>query len=155
MQVRRRKGAVVVAVAVVASVLGGAPGALADPGTPTGPGATSADRAGGRGNRAGAVQPSVWPRPHVMSPRKGAVTVGDDVALVTAGADEDADPYALDALRDLLRDAGARRVTEVRDGEPLPAGGSLVVRAGGPGADRALRALGAGDRGDLPGGGYR
>ncbi|MEU1015559.1 beta-N-acetylglucosaminidase domain-containing protein [Streptomyces sp. NPDC005898] len=155
MQVRRRKGAVVVAVAVVASVLGGAPGALADPGTPTGPGVTSPHRAGGRGNRAGAVQPAVWPRPHVMSPRKGAVTVGDDVALVTAGGDEDADPYALDALRDLLRDAGARRVTEVRDGEPLPAGGTLVVRAGGPGADRALRALGAGDRGDLPAGGYR
>ncbi|MEU8956127.1 beta-N-acetylglucosaminidase domain-containing protein [Streptomyces sp. NPDC048518] len=150
MQLRRRKGAAAVAVAVIAGALGGAPGALAapgPPGTPARPDApvTSPDA----DSRAGL--PSVWPRPQSMSAAGSAVTVGDDVVLVTPGAD----PYALRTLRALLRGAGARRITEVRDGDPLPAGGALVVRAGGTGAEPALRSLGVRERGDLPSGGYR
>ncbi|WP_339129382.1 beta-N-acetylglucosaminidase domain-containing protein [Streptomyces sp. f51] len=86
----------------------------------------------------------------------------------------DLDPYALEALRALLRQAGARTITTARDGDTLPAH-ALVVRLGtdpantggrGPGSfgsartasgslERALTALGAAPRADLPSGGYR
>ncbi|MFK4064703.1 beta-N-acetylglucosaminidase domain-containing protein [Streptomyces sp. NPDC029674] len=156
MQLRRRKGAAAIAVAVIAGTLGGAPGALAAPGAPGRPGvpATSPDDDAKAGRKSDSGLPSVWPRPQSMSAAGTTVTVGDDVVLVTADG-ADSDPYALEALRALLRDAGARRITEARDGDPLPAGGTLVVRAGGTGADRALRSLGARERGDLPAGGYR
>ncbi|MFE0177786.1 beta-N-acetylglucosaminidase domain-containing protein [Streptomyces sp. NPDC059002] len=149
MQLRRRKGAAAVAVAVIAGALGGAPGALAAPAAPGRPGtpATSPDR-----DPASDGLPPVWPRPQSMSAAGAAVTVGDDVVLVTG---DDPDAYAVEALRTLLRDAGARRITEVRDGAPPPAGRTLVVHADGAGADRALRSLGARERGDLPAGGYR
>ncbi|MEV0121906.1 beta-N-acetylglucosaminidase domain-containing protein [Streptomyces sp. NPDC050703] len=158
MQLRRRKGAAAIAVAVIAGALGGAPGALAAPGGPGAP-ATSPDAVSGE-REAAPELPPVWPRPQTMDAAGSAVTLGDDVVLVTAadGARSgraDSDPYALKALRDVLRDAGVRRVTEVRDGDPLPAGSTLVVRAGGSGAALALRALGARERADLPPGGYR
>ncbi|MEV5975560.1 beta-N-acetylglucosaminidase domain-containing protein [Streptomyces sp. NPDC052114] len=152
MQVRRRKGAAAIAVAVIAGALGGAPGAVAAPGAPGAP--VASPDAGTTGREAGSGLPPVWPRPQSMSAAGTSVTVGDDVVLVTAD-EEHADPYALAALRDLLREAGARRITEARDGAPLPAGGALVVRVGGGGADRALRSLGVRERGDLPDGGYR
>ncbi|MCF3123645.1 beta-N-acetylglucosaminidase domain-containing protein [Streptomyces arenae] len=152
MQLRRRKGAAAVAVAVIAGALGGAPGAVAAPG---GPGVPAASPDGRGDDRAtGSAPPSVWPRPQSMGTAGASVTVGDEVVLMTADG-EHADPYALEALRAVLRDAGARRITEARDGAALPAGGALVVRVGGSGADRALRSLGAGERGDLPDGGYR
>ncbi|MEU5687105.1 hyaluronidase [Streptomyces venezuelae] len=154
MQLRRRKGAAAVAVAVIAGALGGAPGALANPGAPGGPGApvTLPDGDTTTGSRL----PSVWPRPQSMTASGTAVTIGDDVVLVVPHGDHgDHDPYAVKALRDHLHATGARRVTEVRDGDPLPTGTALVVRAGGVGADRALRSLGARERGDLPRGGYR
>ncbi|QES41658.1 hyaluronidase [Streptomyces venezuelae] len=157
MQLRRRKSAAAVAVAVIAGALGGAPGALADPGAPGAP-VTLPDGDTTTGSRL----PSVWPRPQSMTASGTAVTIGDDVVLVVPRGDRndhgdhgDHDPYALKALRDHLHATGARRVTEVRDGDPLPAGNTLVVRAGGTGADRALRSLGARERGDLPKGGYR
>ncbi|QEU97635.1 hyaluronidase [Streptomyces kanamyceticus] len=145
-QFRRGKGAAAVAVAVIAGALGGAPGALAAPPAPGTP-ATSPDD-----DRANDGLVPVWPRPQSTIAAGTAVTIGDDVTVI---ADADTDPYALDALRTLLRDAGARRITEVRDGAPPPAGRSLVVHADGAGADRALRSLGARARGDLPAGGYR
>ncbi|MEU7582229.1 beta-N-acetylglucosaminidase domain-containing protein [Streptomyces sp. NPDC041068] len=161
MQLRRRNGAAAIAVAVIAGALGGAPGALAAPGAPGRPGVPAAfpDDDGRDDRKSDSGLPPVWPRPQSMDAAGNAVTVGDDVVLVTADpartAADDSDPYALEALRALLRDAGARRITEVRDGAPLPEGRSLVVRAGGVGADRALRSLGARERGDLPAGGYR
>ncbi|MGW2228856.1 beta-N-acetylglucosaminidase domain-containing protein [Streptomyces formicae] len=154
-QFRRGRGAAAVAFAVIAGALGGAPGALA---TPTAPGRPGTPAASPDDDRANDALPPVWPRPQSTSATGTAVTVGDDVTLVTGtDADSDAgtDPYALDALRTLLHDAGARRITEVRDGAQLPAGRALVVHTGGPGADRALRSLGARARGDLPAGGYR
>ncbi|MFE6158914.1 beta-N-acetylglucosaminidase domain-containing protein [Streptomyces sp. NPDC056486] len=160
MQLRRRKGATAVAVAVIAGALGGAPGAVAAPGLPgkPGPPATSADddREGDQesdGRETDGALPPVWPRPQAMSTAGTPVTVTDEVVLVTGRAP---DPYAMDVLRALLHDAGARRITEVEDGDQLPAGsGNLVVRAGGARADEALRTLGARDRRDLPSGGYR
>lgn len=113
--------------------------------------------------------PAVWPRPQWMRSGGRAVRVSDDVVLVT-DHDRHTDPYALDALRALLRDAGARRITEVSDDARLPGGTGLVVRAGadtsnsgfpasshGPASPLAdaLRGLHAPDRGDLPSGGYR
>ncbi|MER5177176.1 beta-N-acetylglucosaminidase domain-containing protein [Streptomyces sp. NPDC002896] len=115
--------------------------------------------------------PAVRPLPQSMQPRGPAATITDDVTLA---APVGTDPYALRALRALLRKAGVRRITEVRDGAALPAGRGLVIRAGEeaartsarPGAahprggsadvENTLRALGvAAERGELPAGGYR
>ncbi|MEV0320337.1 beta-N-acetylglucosaminidase domain-containing protein [Streptomyces sp. NPDC050658] len=154
MQLRRRKGAAAVAVAVIAGSLTAAPGAIAAPGIPGRPStpATTPDTDDGN-------LPPVWPRPQSMTAAGASVAVTDEVVLVTGHAP---DPYAVEALRTLLRDAGAREITEVKDGDRLPAdrlpaGGDnrLVVRVDGTGADQALRGLGARDRRDLPDGGYR
>ncbi|MFC7305484.1 beta-N-acetylglucosaminidase domain-containing protein [Streptomyces monticola] len=151
MQVRRRKGAAAIAAAVIGGLIGSAPGAYAAPQDPDLPGLDAPDR-----EDAGAL-PDVWPRPQSVRATGGAVTIGPDVFLLT---DEGADPHAVRALRTVLRDAGARRVTEVADPAELPARG-LVVRAGEAargdrsGAEAALRALKAPERGDLPRGGYR
>lgn len=151
MQLRRRKGAAAIAVAVIAGALGGAPGAVAAPGLPGKPGTPATSPDDDRESDGGL--PPVWPRPQSMTAAGSPVTVTDEVVLVTG---KDPDPYAMDALRALLRDAGAREITEVADGGRLPAGGGkLVIRVGGIGADQALRTLGARPRGDLPSGGYR
>ncbi|WP_242585022.1 beta-N-acetylglucosaminidase domain-containing protein [Streptomyces sp. MST-110588] len=80
-----------------------------------------------------------------------SVPLSESVTVVAA---PDADPYAMDALRTLLRDAGVRTVREAQPGGPLPADGP-VLRVGGQQAQDALRALRAPARGDLPSGGYR
>lgn len=154
MQLRRRKGAAAIAVAVIAGALSGAHGAVAAPGLPGKPGtpATSPDD----DRESDGSLPPVWPRPQSMTTAGTQVTVTDEVVLATG---RNPDPHAMDALRALLRDAGARNITEVTEaeaGDPLPAsGGRLIVRADGAGADQALRTLGARARGDLPSGGYR
>ncbi|MFG2647041.1 beta-N-acetylglucosaminidase domain-containing protein [Streptomyces sp. NPDC048436] len=160
MQLRRRKGAAAIAVAVIAGALSGAPGAIAAPGVP-GPGSGSGSGKPGTpatspddDRTSDGTLPQVWPRPQSMTTAGTAVTVTPEVVLVTGHAP---DPYAVDALRTLLHDAGARTITEVEDGGQLPAGAAngLVVRADGTGADQALRSLGARDLRDLPSGGYR
>ncbi|NEE15701.1 hypothetical protein G3M58_55705, partial [Streptomyces sp. SID7499] len=70
-----------------------------------------------------------------------AVPLGSEATLVAA---PDADPYAVEQTRSLLRGAGVRTLHE-----SLPGGGP-VVRVGGSGAADALRALRAPDRTDLP-----
>lgn len=93
--------------------------------------------------------PAVWPRPQSLTAAGPAVRLGDRVTLV---ADEDADPYALAALRGLLAAAGVRTVHE-----GLPGAGP-VVRVSGPSgeaAQEALAAFGVAERADLPYGGYR
>ncbi|MFI8187448.1 beta-N-acetylglucosaminidase domain-containing protein [Streptomyces sp. NPDC085946] len=133
MQPRRGKRAAALAFAVVAGTLGAAPSAAAAPPVP-GPAASPADPAGT------AADVPVWPRPHVLRGRSAPVPVTAEVALLTDAA---ADPYAVEALRDLLRRAGARRITS----SPA-APGALVVRArtDAPGGDA---------RHALPPGGYR
>ncbi|MEU9134785.1 beta-N-acetylglucosaminidase domain-containing protein [Streptomyces sp. NPDC048404] len=200
MRLGRGKGVTALAFAVVASTFGTVPAAVA---ATHGPAASADDR-----ESAGSQVPAVWPRPQSLRANGPAVTVTDEVVLVTpapgtsaarpvspAGSyapgtpltpyapgvsvdaytpDSDLDPYALEALRALLRRAGARTITTARDGDALPAH-ALVVRLGTEPADtgragagsftgaraasgsleRALTALGAAPRADLPSGGYR
>ncbi|MGA6169878.1 beta-N-acetylglucosaminidase domain-containing protein [Streptomyces sp. NPDC012600] len=141
MRFGRRKQATAVAVAVIGGLLGPlAPAATAAPADPGKPPATSPDRA------VGAQVPSVWPRPQSIKSTGPALPLGTEATVI---ASADADPYAVEQLRSLLRAAG---VTTVH--ESLPGRGPLI-RVGGPGAGEALRALRAPDRADLPSGGYR
>ncbi|WP_371659999.1 beta-N-acetylglucosaminidase domain-containing protein [Streptomyces sp. NBC_00280] len=139
----RGKGAVALVFAVVAgATLGPAPEAVA---APPSPGSSSADRST---EESASALPSVWPRPQSLRASGGGpVAVTDEVALVT---DAEADPYTVEGLRALVREAGARPVTAA-----VAAPGALTILVGGDAADRALTALGAGPRADLPSGGYR
>ncbi|MFE7319012.1 beta-N-acetylglucosaminidase domain-containing protein [Streptomyces sp. NPDC057555] len=139
-------GTTALAAAVITGLLGGAPAAQA---APPGPAAGTPDQPG-RPTDAG-TPPAVWPRPQSLQQLGAAVPLGPTAVLVAAPG---TDPYALDALRGLLRDAGVRGVREAAPGDRLPAGGPVLLVGGGP-ADDALRALRAPARGDLPSGGYR
>ncbi len=132
------------AAAIIGGLLGPAPSAVAAPapGRPEVPSAAESPETSAGG------LPPVWPRPQSLRAAGPPVTVSTVVTLV---APADADPYALGVLRSALRAAGARTVTDADPGDRLPADG-LVVHAGGPSADDALRAPA---RGDLPSGGYR
>ncbi|MFC8224418.1 beta-N-acetylglucosaminidase domain-containing protein [Streptomyces sp. NPDC057287] len=141
MQLGRRRHATAVAVAVIGGLLGPfGPAAAAAPVGPAGPAATSPDRADE------ARLPSVWPRPQSMKASGQPVPLGSEVTLL---ADAQADPYAVDALRALLRESGVRTVHG-----SLPGRGP-VIRLGGTDAGRALRVMHAPERADLPSGGYR
>ncbi|MFD4025332.1 beta-N-acetylglucosaminidase domain-containing protein [Streptomyces sp. NPDC058576] len=146
MRIGRRRQATAVAAAVIGGLLGSvsvAPAAAAAPAAPTEPGRPVADAP----DRADSARtPSVWPRPQSMRTTGRAVPLGSEATLVAA---PDADPYAVEQARDLLRSAGVRTLHE-----SLPGDGP-VVRLGGNGAGEALRALRAPDRADLPSGGYR
>ncbi|MGW1736383.1 beta-N-acetylglucosaminidase domain-containing protein [Streptomyces sp. NPDC001999] len=141
MRLRHRKHATAVAVAVLGGLLStGTPAAFAAPSDPGSPAVTTPDR-----TDEGAL-PTVWPRPQTIKASGTAVPLSTEVTLV-AGAH--ADPYAVDAARQVLRDAGVRTVHEA-----LPGRGP-VIRLGGDGAQDALRTLRAPERADLPSGGYR
>ncbi|MFJ8671543.1 beta-N-acetylglucosaminidase domain-containing protein [Streptomyces sp. NPDC093589] len=142
----RVAGTTALAAAVIGGLLGGVPSAQAAPADPTLGTPDRPDRPAGAER-----PPAVWPRPQSLRELGAAVPLGHEAALVAA---PDTDPYALDVLRGLLRDAGVRTVREVTPDAPLPAGGP-VIRVGGEGAGAALRALRAPARGDLPAGGYR
>ncbi|MER8042948.1 beta-N-acetylglucosaminidase domain-containing protein [Streptomyces sp. NPDC094032] len=151
----RRRTATAVAVAVIGGLLGaGVPGAAqAAPDAPTtrvSPVAPVAPlSAVSPVSPASPVSPvSVWPRPQSLTAEGDALALGSEVTLLAA---PDADPYALAALREVLRAAGVRTVHEA-----LPGRGP-VIRAGedAPGAREALGALRVAGRGDLPDGGYR
>ncbi|MER6983350.1 beta-N-acetylglucosaminidase domain-containing protein, partial [Streptomyces carpinensis] len=139
MQVRHGKGAVALAFAVVAGTLTAAPAAVAAPPVP----GTSPAPDTGTSPVSASPAVAVHPRPQSLRTTGGAVTVTDRVALA---ADATADPYALEALRALLRGAGARTVTDLTDGDRVPTG-ALVVRA------RTERPHGDPHRA-LPSGGY-
>lgn len=167
MQLRGRKRSAAAAVAVIGSLLGGAVaaaprGASAAPSVPAAPGTRAMDPASGAAGpvldpRAEAVRtpaegPAVWPRPQSMTADPAReVPLGAEAVLV---APSDADPYALQVVRDALRGAGVRTLHERAPGAPLPER-VTVVRLQGPDAQEALRALGAAEAGDLPDGGYR
>lgn len=143
MRFGRSRQATAVAVAVIGGLLGSvsvAPAATAAPDDPGKPSVGSADRADRE------RPPSVWPRPQSLKATGPAVPLGAEATLLAA---PDADPYAVEQTRSLLRGAGVRTLHE-----SLPGRGP-VVRLGGPGAGEALRALRAPDRADLPSGGYR
>ncbi|MCX4980934.1 beta-N-acetylglucosaminidase domain-containing protein [Streptomyces sp. NBC_00572] len=171
---RRKRTATAVAAAVIGGLLGGAvpgsaqavpkagplaptapraPLAPGDPATPTGPATpTAPSPTASSSTTADAVTPrvpAVWPRPQSLTGSGPAVRLGDEVTLL---ADADADPYALAALRELLRAAGVRTVHT-----GLPGRGPLFRVAGpsGEAAEDALSALRVPDRIDLPRGGYR
>ncbi|BBJ43777.1 hypothetical protein SSPO_064950 [Streptomyces antimycoticus] len=137
-------GATAMAAAVIGGLLGGAPAAAAAPVDHGSPGASTPERDSSDG------VPPVWPRPQSLRAHGPELALGDEATLI---ADGDADPYALDALRGLLHDAGVRTVNEATPGGKAPTRG-LVVQVGGRGAAGALRALRAPERGDLPSGGY-
>ncbi|MEV5544609.1 beta-N-acetylglucosaminidase domain-containing protein [Streptomyces sp. NPDC052309] len=141
MQPRRRRRAAALAIAVLAGglgTLGPVPVAAAEPSPGTAPAATPASPV-----RPGAGSP-VWPRPQSLRENGDPVPVTEEVALAVGAS---ADPYAVEALRALLRQAGARRITEPAAG-PRPPAGALVVRV-------ATQAPGGGSREGLPSGGYR
>ncbi|WP_329117368.1 beta-N-acetylglucosaminidase domain-containing protein [Streptomyces sp. NBC_01465] len=140
MQLGRRRRATAVAVAVIGGLLGTAPGAFAAPNDPNTPGTTTTK------DRSDSTLPSVWPRPQSLRAAGQSVALGREVTLDAA---PDADPYAVDALKDVLAQTGVRTVST-----QLPGSGP-VVRLGGSGAQDALRALRAPDSTDLPSGGYR
>ncbi|RLV09095.1 hyaluronidase [Streptomyces griseocarneus] len=132
------------AAALLGGLLGGSADAFAAPG-PDGPAAAVPDREGASG------LPPVWPRPQTSRAQGAYAPVGDEVTLL---ADGDTDPYAVDALRELLRGLGARTVVDAAPGGTPPPRG-LIVYAGGQAAESALKALGAPAADDLPQGGYR
>ncbi|MEU8351656.1 beta-N-acetylglucosaminidase domain-containing protein, partial [Streptomyces sp. NPDC048845] len=146
----RVAGATALAAAVIGGLLGGAPAAAAPP-APGGDGGDTASAPEDRDRKGGSAVPAVWPRPQDLRAQGGPVPVGERAVVV---ADGDTDPYALDALREVLRNAGADTVLDVSPGAALPPD-ALVVRADARGAEQALRALRASERGDLPSGGYR
>ena len=124
------------ALAVLAGSLGVAPAATAAT-APDPARSPAADPAG----KAAADVPAIWPRPHSLRANGAPVRVTEEVALaVERGADQ----YAVEALKDVLREAGALRFTD--PGAPAPEG-ALVVRAG---SERAS----ADPRHALPAGGY-
>ncbi|MFI0715375.1 beta-N-acetylglucosaminidase domain-containing protein [Streptomyces inhibens] len=139
-------GTTALAAAVIGGLLGGVPSAQAAPADPAIGTPDQPDRPAGAGQ-----MPAVWPRPQSMQELGGAVPLGDEAALVAA---PDTDPYALDVLRGLLRDAGVRTVRQVAPGDRPPTAGPVIL-VGGAQAQDALRALRAPARGDLPSGGYR
>ncbi|MFJ5560370.1 beta-N-acetylglucosaminidase domain-containing protein [Streptomyces sp. NPDC093250] len=138
MQLRRGRTAnarrAALAFAVLAGTLGSTPAAVA---APPAPGTTTSPAP----DTATAGNLSVWPRPHSLRANGAAVEVTDEVALIT---DDAADLYAVRAVRELLREAGARRFTA--PGAPVPEG-ALVVRVG---RERAP----SDPRHALPAGGY-
>ncbi|MFJ1543790.1 beta-N-acetylglucosaminidase domain-containing protein [Streptomyces sp. NPDC088246] len=141
MWLRRRKQATAVAVAVLGGLLSaGTPAAVAAPSAPGSPAAATSDRTDD------GTLPAVWPRPQSIKASGPSVPLFAEVTLAVGAH---ADPYAVDALRQILRDTGVRTVHEA-----LPGRGP-VIRLGGDGAQDALRTLHAPDRGDLPSGGYR
>lgn len=110
------------AAAVIGGLLGSvsvAPAATAAPADPDRPAVGSADRADSTRT------PSVWPRPQSMKATGPAVPLGSEATLVAA---PDADRFAVEQARSLLRGAGVRILHE-----SLPGGGP-VIRVGGRGA---------------------
>ncbi|MEU6905453.1 beta-N-acetylglucosaminidase domain-containing protein [Streptomyces coeruleorubidus] len=144
MGLRRGKRAAALAVAVVAGTLGTPPAAVAAPPVP---GTTAAP------TTPDTARPdlSVRPRPQSLRANGAPVAVTDEVALITdAQADPPpssrlrsnrGDPHAVETLRDLLRQAGARRITD------SAAPGALVVRM-------RTEPVRRDDRRALPSGGY-
>ncbi len=144
----RRTSAAAIVATVVGGWLGQAPALASTPAKPTPSTGSSATTP----SSVGASRPSVWPRPQTMRFQGAFARVTPAVTLV---AGPDADPYALDVIRDTLKAAGAATVTDAT-APPTAAGngGGLTVYAGDL-AEPVLSGLGAPPQEDLPAGGYR
>ncbi|MFB7635348.1 beta-N-acetylglucosaminidase domain-containing protein [Streptomyces sp. NPDC056149] len=99
--------------------------------------------------RDGSATAALSPVPRSVRDRGDGLTVTPTVALV---AQRGTDAPALALVAQSLRAAGARRV--VREPRAVPRSGRLTVYVDGPGADRALRELGARGAAGLPAEGY-
>ncbi|MFE6689238.1 beta-N-acetylglucosaminidase domain-containing protein [Streptomyces sp. NPDC057743] len=99
--------------------------------------------------RDGSATAALSPVPRSVHDRGDLLTVTPTVALV---AQRGTDAQALALVARSLRAAGARRV--VREPRAVPGSGRLTVYVGGPGADRALKELGAHGAAGLPAEGY-
>lgn len=143
----RRAGVTVLAAALLSGLLGSTHDALADPR----PGDTAAPTTPDTDPQSTGALPPVWPRPQTARAQGAGARVGDQVTLM---AEQNTDPYTLEALRAILRGLGARTVVDAQPGGTPPPDG-LIVYAGGKAAEDALRALGAPPVADLPSGGYR
>ncbi|MER6309100.1 hypothetical protein, partial [Streptomyces sp. NPDC001657] len=91
-------GTTALAAAVIGGLLGGVPSAQAAPADPAVGSPDQPDRPAGAGQL-----PAVWPRPQSLRELGDPVPLGDAAVVVAA---PDTDPYALDVVRGLLRDAG-------------------------------------------------
>ncbi|KNB49602.1 hyaluronidase [Streptomyces caatingaensis] len=136
------------AAALLGGLLGNGPAAFAAPGGPAAAAAGGPETGDPTGD--GGLPP-VWPRPQQARAQGAYAPVGTEVTVM---AEPGTDPYALSALRELLRGLGARTVVDSAPGGTPPPRG-LIVYTGGRGAEEALRAFGAAPTGDLPRGGYR
>ncbi|MFI8306879.1 beta-N-acetylglucosaminidase domain-containing protein [Streptomyces sp. NPDC085927] len=136
MQLRRGKRAAALAFVVVAGTLGAVPVSAAAPSVPGTTTSPVPDRV--------ETDLAVWPRPQSLRANGAPVAVTDEVVLST---DASADPHAVETLRTLLREAGARRFTAPGDKAPE---GALVVRMS---ADRSVGSPQP-DLHALPSGGY-
>ncbi|WP_055696042.1 beta-N-acetylglucosaminidase domain-containing protein [Streptomyces prasinopilosus] len=136
MQLRRGKRAAALAFVVVAGTLGAAPVSAAAPSVPGTTTSPVPDRV--------EADLSVWPRPQSLRANGAPVAVTDEVVLSTEAS---ADPHAVEALRALLREAGALRFTAPGGKAPE---GALVVRMGVERTAGSLRS----DLHSLPSGGY-
>ncbi|WP_107082270.1 beta-N-acetylglucosaminidase domain-containing protein [Streptomyces caatingaensis] len=145
---RRAGVTTVLAAALLGGLLGNGPAAFAAPGGPAAAAAGGPETGDPTGD--GGLPP-VWPRPQQARAQGAYAPVGTEVTVM---AEPGTDPYALSALRELLRGLGARTVVDSAPGGTPPPRG-LIVYTGGRGAEEALRAFGAAPTGDLPRGGYR
>ncbi|MEU1850012.1 beta-N-acetylglucosaminidase domain-containing protein [Streptomyces sp. NPDC019990] len=132
MGLRHGKRAAALAVAVIAGSLGIPPAAVAAPPAPHATATPAPDSAG--------PGLSVWPRPQSLRGNGAPVAVPDEVTLITGSG---ADRYAVEALREVLRQAGARRITDSAKARP----GALTVLA-------RTEPARPGDPTALPAGGY-
>lgn len=105
-------------------------------------------------DHATAPAPTVWPTPQQVRPGHGSQSVPRRVVEVVG---RDTDPPARRLVEKVLRDAGARTITTVTAGAPVPPA-ALTVYVGGPAENpataKALSRLGAKSPAGLPSGGY-
>ncbi|GGO80986.1 beta-N-acetylglucosaminidase domain-containing protein [Wenjunlia tyrosinilytica] len=150
---RRRSVAAAGATALVAAVISGTPAAVAEPtAAPPRPAASPATSPAAPPAASPAASPGPDVRPQPQSLRRQGASVPVP-RTATVFADPDADRYAVETIRSVLRSAGATSVRTAAPDGPVPASG-LLVYVDGPGADRVLRSLKASKPADLPAGGY-
>ncbi|MFF4520118.1 beta-N-acetylglucosaminidase domain-containing protein [Streptomyces bluensis] len=128
--------------------------ALCAPGFAPAPAVAADDRSATAPVSATEPVPEVWPTPQQVRPGHGSLPVPRRVVEVVG---RDTDPPARRLVEKTLRAAGARTITTVTAGDPVPPA-ALTVYVGGPGENPAtakvLSRLGTTSPAGLPSGGY-